>query len=71
MDSILAGYDGGAHGLFSSDPVVNPMFANATKAYVRYCVSAALSLRRSLCASLPTPLPPRPSTTDLQQTPYA
>ena len=51
MDSILAGYDGGAHGLFSSDPVVNPMFANATKAYVRYCVSAA-PLR--LISSLPT-----------------
>ena len=57
MDSILAGYDGGAHGLFSSDPVVNPMFANATKAYVRYCVSAALSLRsRTAAGGAPTPL---------------
>jgi hypothetical protein len=39
MDKILGGYDGGAHGLFSSDPAVNPDFHNFTKAYIR-CKSA-------------------------------
>lgn len=29
--------DGGNHGIFSSDPAVNPRFANATKVYVGYC----------------------------------
>jgi hypothetical protein len=43
MDSILAGYDGGAHGIFSSDPAVNPDFHNFTKAYVRYCDGGSFS----------------------------
>jgi len=43
MNSILSGYDGGAHGLLSSDPVVNPKLFNATKAYVRYCDGASFS----------------------------
>ena len=38
MDSILGGYDGGAHGIFSSDAAINPRFNNHTKAYIR-CAS--------------------------------
>lgn len=40
-DTILGGYDGGAHGLFSSDPAINPRFWNWTKVYVRYCDGAS------------------------------
>eukprot|EP00440_Ansanella_granifera_P056504 gb/GFBE01061250.1/.p1 GENE.gb/GFBE01061250.1/~~gb/GFBE01061250.1/.p1 ORF type:complete len:427 (+),score=82.92 gb/GFBE01061250.1/:1-1281(+) len=36
-ETILAGYDGGAHGLFSNDPKVNPDFHNWNKVYARYC----------------------------------
>ena len=43
MDSILDNYDGGAHGIFSSDPAVNPDFHNFTKAYVRYCDGGSFS----------------------------
>jgi hypothetical protein len=43
MDSILARYDGGAHGIFSSDPAVNPDFHNHTKSYVRYCDGASFA----------------------------
>ena len=43
MDQILAGYDGGAHGVFSSDPAVNPDFHNHTKAYIRYCDGASFA----------------------------
>jgi hypothetical protein len=43
MDSILGSYDGGAHGIFSSDPVVNPDFHNFTKAYIRYCDGGSFS----------------------------
>lgn len=40
-DSILGSWDGGVHGLFSSDPSVNPQWANWTKVYVRYCDGAS------------------------------
>eukprot|EP01043_Picozoa_sp_COSAG02_P007972 COSAG02_NODE_247_length_27137_cov_61.275057_18_plen_246_part_00 len=43
MDAILGKYDGGAHGIFSSDPVVNPDFHNFTKAYIRYCDGGSFS----------------------------
>lgn len=57
MDAILAGSptgsgwngstpdhgDGGAHGIFSSEPTVNPDFYNHTKAYVRYCDGASFA----------------------------
>lgn len=43
MDGILSGYDGGAHGIFSSDPAVNPDFHNHTKAYIRYCDGASFA----------------------------
>lgn len=39
--SILGTYDGGAHGIFSSDPAVNPDFWNWNKVYVRYCDGAS------------------------------
>ena len=43
MDGILAGYDGGAHGILSSDSAVNPDFHNHTKVYVRYCDGASFA----------------------------
>lgn len=36
-ESILASYDGGAHGLFSNDSTINPDFHNWNKVYARYC----------------------------------
>ena len=47
MDSILAPtgfwHAGGAHGIFSSDPAVNPDFHNHTKVYARYCDGASFA----------------------------
>ena len=37
MDRILEGFDGGAHGIFSSNRTINPRFYNHTKAWLRYC----------------------------------
>ncbi len=42
-DAILAGWDGGAHGLFSNSSTVNPFFHNYTKVYVRYCDGGSFS----------------------------
>jgi len=42
-DSVLDGYDGGAHGLFSNASQVNPAFHNFTKVYVRYCDGGSFS----------------------------
>ena len=42
-DGILAGYDGGAHGLFSNDSDVNPDFYNWNKVYARYCDGASFA----------------------------
>ncbi len=42
-DSVLDGYDGGAHGLFSNRSEVNPHFHNWTKVYVRYCDGGSFS----------------------------
>lgn len=36
-EDILDSFDGGAHGLFSDDSLVNPDFYNWNKVYVRYC----------------------------------
>lgn len=43
MDDTLASFDGGAHGVFSSDAAVNPDFHNHTKAYLRYCDGASFA----------------------------
>ena len=42
-DEVLAGYDGGAHGLFSNSSTVNPDFHNYTKVYIRYCDGGSFS----------------------------
>ena len=44
-------YDGGAHGMFSSDPVMNPLTYNWNKIYVGYCDGASFSGARKERAS--------------------
>ena len=42
-NNILGGHDGGAHGLFSSNAIVNPDFYNWNKVYARYCDGASFA----------------------------
>jgi hypothetical protein len=43
MDSTLSSWDGGTHGLFSSNSTTNPRFYNYNKVYVRYCDGASFA----------------------------